>query len=94
MAKRVLSYECEWCGEIKKTKHICVRHEKACLRNPDLRNCAACQHSRFIDGRNYKMRCAVDQKNCTKLRALTCENFRRDDEKTQYFRDKYKDLFM
>jgi len=69
MAKRILAWECRYCGKIKKTEIICLRHEKACLSNPDAHNCLMCGHhtGRICDKRGCMCSTAVSAK---------CEHFR------------------
>lgn len=45
MARRVLAWECRYCGALKKNENICVRHELSCLENPEAKNCYFCIHS-------------------------------------------------
>lgn len=75
MAKRVLAWECRYCGAIKKSETICERHERTCLKNPDARNCIVCQHS----GTNVpggSLRCRKG-KTCSRATSAKCEYFKR-----------------
>ena len=73
MARRVLAYECRHCGAIKKTEKICLRHEKACLKNPESRNCILCQHSIPNSG-SSKLLCQKG-KACSQAISANCEHF-------------------
>lgn len=73
MARRVLAYECRYCGAIKKTENICLRHEKACMKNPDARNCILCQHS-FKE--SSTLMCGKG-KVCSQAVSVKCEHFAR-----------------
>lgn len=75
MARRVIAWECKYCGEIKKSETIALRHEITCLMNPEARNCILCRHSmKDIETKNL-----VCQKGRTCSRAVSakCEHFRR-----------------
>lgn len=72
MARRVLAWECRYCGDIKKTENICLRHEKTCLKNPDAQNCIVCEHS--IPSENSTLRC-LKGKKCSRATSAKCEYF-------------------
>lgn len=74
MAVRVLAYECKYCGALKKTKHICEKHEIACFSNPDAKNCLLCQHMRA--GESGRV-CAVTGKRCSTATSALCNDFAR-----------------
>ena len=48
------SYKCEYCGSLFKSFKICDRHEMACNKNPDAKNCLYCEYgwSKSIRKRN------------------------------------------
>lgn len=72
MATRTLAYECMYCGTLKKSKHICERHEKTCLCNPEAKNCIRCINA-------YKsekgLLCSIDNKRCSVAVSADCEHF-------------------
>ena len=72
MATRTLAYECKYCGELKRTKTICERHELTCFSNPEAKNCVLCEHK--LEGANGRV-CAVNGKRCSVAISATCENF-------------------
>ena len=78
MARRVLAYECRYCGDIKKTENICLRHEKTCLKNPDARNCIVCAYSIQQSGAR-KLLCQKG-KICSQAVSANCEHFTRKDK--------------
>lgn len=73
MARRVLAWECKYCGAIKKTEHICVRHEKTCMQNPEARNCILCQHSSTQSGQRDLL--CQKGKKCSRATSANCEHF-------------------
>lgn len=74
MATRTLAYECKYCGDLKKTKTICERHELTCFQNPEAKNCMLCEHKRDTkEGR----KCIVTGKRCSVAISATCEHFTR-----------------
>jgi hypothetical protein len=79
MARRVLAWECRYCGTIKKTENICVRHEKTCMKNPDARNCILCQHS--ITNSGTRDLVCKKGKKCSQATSANCEYFGRKDGK-------------
>lgn len=79
MARRVLAYECRYCGTIKKTENICLRHEKACMKNPDARNCICCKHS-ITNSDTSKLQCQKG-KICSQATSVNCEHFTRKDDR-------------
>lgn len=76
MAVRTLAYECRYCGTLKKTRKLCERHELACLKNPDARNCTLCEH---IDKHEKPARCGVSGKMCSSAVSAQCTTFKRRD---------------
>lgn len=77
MARRVLAWECRYCGTIKKSETICERHEKTCLKNPDARNCVVCQHSHKPEGDSLS---CLKGKKCSRATSAKCEHFKRKEE--------------
>ena len=81
MARRILAWECRHCGSIKKSEYICQRHEKACLSNPDARNCILCVHSRSInigDGiidKSMQLVCRQTDRICSTAVSANCPYF-------------------
>lgn len=71
MARRILMWECEYCGKVKKTEKICKRHEAACLCNPDSKNCLLCKH--MID--TTPKRCAVRRCFCSTAVSSNCDHY-------------------
>lgn len=59
MARRVLAWQCRYCGALKKSEKICLRHEIGCIKNPNRKNCMDCAYSDF------------ETHNCTK-RGVPC----------------------
>ena len=75
MATRVLAYECKYCGTLKKTRALMDRHELACLRNPNAKNCTRCEHlQKNGDGRAT---CEVSGKLCSVAVSARCKDFKR-----------------
>lgn len=72
MATRVLAYECQYCGALKKTKRTCERHEISCLKNPNARNCILCTHSIKEEGETI---CAKTGKRCSVAVSANCNQF-------------------
>ena len=79
MARRILAWECRYCGTIKKTENICMRHEKTCMRNPDAHNCILCQHS-ITQSNTRDLQCQKGKK-CSQATSANCEYFTRKDGK-------------
>lgn len=77
MATRTLAYECKYCGALKKTKHVCERHELTCFQNPDAKNCMLCIHK--TEGPKGRV-CAVTGKRCSVAISATCEHFARSED--------------
>lgn len=75
MARRILAWECRYCGAIKKTENICLRHEKTCMKNPDARNCILCKHSSNKPG-TRELLCQKGKK-CSQATSANCEHFTR-----------------
>lgn len=73
MARRVLAWECKYCGAIKKTENVCLRHETACLKNPNSRNCLRCLHS-YTNLSSNKVDCKKGKK-CSQAVSAICEYF-------------------
>lgn len=85
MARRVLAWECRYCGALKKTENICLRHEITCVHNPDAKNCILCIHSNATETgkmRKEKLLCNLGKK-CSRAVSAKCENFRRRDGKEE-----------
>lgn len=83
MAYHVLAWKCEYCGDLKKTKHIADRHEKACKMNPNAQNCLECAKSFYEDtddGSPGTYICMVDGKLCTRARSGNCTHYVKDTE--------------
>lgn len=78
MARRVLAWECRYCGAIKKTENICLRHEKTCMKNPDARNCILCTQS--ITNSDTKQLICKKGKVCSRATSAACEHFERDEK--------------
>lgn len=81
MARRILAWECKYCGAIKKNETIALRHEVTCLKNPDARNCILC----IFSFRNEQMNKLVCRKGkiCSRAISASCEYFRRKEEDAQ-----------
>lgn len=73
MARRVLAWECRYCGALKKTENICLRHEKACMKNPNPRNCILCKYGRSNDS-GMSLICQKG-KTCSQATSANCEYF-------------------
>lgn len=76
MARRVLAWECRYCGAIKKSETICNRHEKTCLKNPDARNCIVCAHS----AKSVSALICSKGKVCSRATSAKCEHFKREED--------------
>ena len=74
MATRVLAYECKYCGELKRTRTICERHELTCFQNPDAKNCILCANR--VDAKSGRV-CAITGKRCSVAVSANCEHFLR-----------------
>ncbi len=80
MARRVLAWECKYCGAIKKSETIALRHELTCIKNPDARNCIVCAYS--IGSETTRKLLCLKGKTCSRAVSAKCEYFRRKhDEK-------------
>ena len=78
MARRVLAWECQYCGALKRTEKIAVRHEKTCLKNPDSKNCLKCKNSytdASWDGGLPERRCKVKSSGCSRAVSADCEYY-------------------
>lgn len=82
MAKQITVYECEYCGVWKKGLMIAERHERACLDNPNGKNCTICKHSKNIrvtDDDNFVSRnvlmCPKLKKTCSRAMSGNCNSF-------------------
>lgn len=75
MATRVLAYECRYCGTLKKTRALMDRHELACLRNPNSKNCTLCEH--IQNNGEGRAICEVSGKLCSVAISARCEDFKR-----------------
>ena len=78
MSRRILAYECQYCGCVKKTKNICIRHEAACKHNPEARNCQFCVHSERLEQRvkgGGSLWCPVKQMACSSAISASCQHF-------------------
>lgn len=87
MSRRVLAFECQHCGAIKKTKKIADRHEITCIQNPEAKNCIFCTHSYnqeevFPSGKKTLV-CALRGVNCTRAISASCTEFRRKEAPVQ-----------
>lgn len=74
MATRTLAYECKYCGQLKRTKTICERHELTCFQNPDAKNCVLCEH--MVAGSSGRV-CGATGKRCSVAVSANCEHFAR-----------------
>ena len=74
MAVRTLAYECKYCGTLKRSKHICERHELTCFQNPDAKNCVRCKH---VFKGNAGRVCIVTGKRCSVAVSASCKHFDR-----------------
>ena len=86
MARRILAWQCRYCGVIKKSETICERHERTCLKNPDARNCIVCEHSfkptvefLFDEEPACSLMCHKG-KVCSRATSAKCEYFKRRKE--------------
>lgn len=77
MARRILAWECKYCGAIKKSETICDRHERTCLQNPDARNCIVCQYSYKSGTESSSSLMCSKGKICSRATSAKCEHFRR-----------------
>lgn len=78
MARQVLAWQCKFCGTIKKTEAVCLRHEKACTDNPDAKNCMFCKYS-YKDTDDNVLKCNKRKIQCTRAVSANCEYFKRKD---------------
>lgn len=77
MARQIIAWQCEFCGEIKKSQYIAERHEVACLKNPHAVNCQICAH-RTWDYEDDKAVCSLTNKQCTRAVSANCNDFKRE----------------
>lgn len=82
VSKRTYGYLCGYCGKIFKSYKIADRHERACLKNPNAKNCVVCKHiikdHTGIDknGNEFsKSICGIDKCVCSKSRSADCDYF-------------------
>lgn len=73
MARRVLAWECRYCGALKKTENICLRHEKSCLKSPKPKNCILCKYSQVLET-NKSLSCQKG-KTCSQATSANCEYY-------------------
>jgi hypothetical protein len=73
MARRVLAWECRYCGALKKTELICNRHEVACPKNPDRKNCIDCVYC----GEDNV--CIVRGCGCSTAVSPYCQEYKREE---------------
>lgn len=78
MALRVLAYECKYCGTLKKTRALIVRHELACVNNPKAKNCTKCVHIQKTGAR--RPICGVSGKLCSTAVSARCKDFQRRED--------------
>jgi len=72
MAKQILAWQCRYCGAIKKTETIALRHELACLSNKDAHNCMLCEYQPSRSHECSKRGCM-----CSKAVSANCTFFKR-----------------
>lgn len=72
MATRTLAYECKYCGELKRSKTICERHELTCFQNPEAKNCVLCEHK--VDSPKGRV-CSLTGKRCSVAVSASCGQF-------------------
>lgn len=84
MARRVLAWECRYCGQIKKTENICMRHEKTCLKNNDAHNCILCERSYYSSLDDDKLvgtrLMCQEGKKCSQATSADCKYFKRKND--------------
>ena len=78
MARRVLAWECKYCGAIKKSETIALRHEITCVKNPDARNCMVCTYSQ---GNGSGTLLCQKGKTCSRAVSAKCEHFKKKNVK-------------
>lgn len=71
MARRVLAWECKYCGALKKSEKICKRHEIGCNKNPDRKNCLDCIHKCGNE-------CSKRKIMCSKAVSAYCTDYEKD----------------
>lgn len=76
MATRVLSYECKYCGALKRTLKTCLRHEATCLQNPNAKNCVICENMKVEEGVKI---CGITGKRCSVAVSAKCKHFSKRD---------------
>lgn len=79
MARRVLAWECKYCGEIKKSETIAVRHEITCVKNPDTRNCLFCIYGMALLDSGHML--CQKGKTCSRAVSAKCEHFKKKNVK-------------
>lgn len=72
MPNKILAYECKHCGAIKRSYNVCARHELACLKNPEARNCVRCANMVNRNGVNV---CAERLLKCSVAISAHCKEF-------------------
>lgn len=78
MAKRVFAWQCQYCGALKNTENVINRHEKACLKNPNAKNCILCTKSvASSESASAKMYCKARGCDCSMAVSGNCEHFER-----------------
>lgn len=86
MARRILAWECRYCGAIKKSETICDRHEITCVKNPDARNCIVCKNSFkrtvefLVDNETGPSLLCRKGKVCSRATSAKCEHFERKED--------------
>lgn len=78
MPRRVIAYQCAYCGVLKKSENICFRHELSCLSNPQAQNCLLCKHQ-TVDWNDTK-KCIVRGCTCTTATSARCSYYESKDD--------------
>jgi hypothetical protein len=92
MPRRVLAWKCKHCGRLytQDKEQAAIKHESACLSNPNAKNCLYCANSyrpyknastRFLPGQHDNdLMCIVRRIKCSKAVSANCVDFKRASE--------------
>lgn len=85
MPTALWSYKCEYCGSLFKSYKFCDRHELACNKNPNGKNCIYCEYgwSKSLRKRTDRI-CPKSGKRFGKHASAYCEHFVKIDRKEKF----------
>lgn len=69
------AYRCDYCDRIFKTYNNCDTHERACLKNPNTKNCLLCIHYNPMNELTKNNKCDITGKRFCKRTSAFCGHF-------------------